>query len=192
MSNLSDFPVTYTPGFLKDPDAVFDALWNELEWEQRPNTPRREYWTNIFSRDYTYGRDLGQRTYSSRPSHPCIEHVADLLEEALGFRYEGCFLNGYATNKDSLGFHADDDKKINHERPIAVVTVGDGRDIECLNRATGDKIRVFLEPGSLFLMHAGMQSTHFHRIPKAGFVVKRPRISLTYRALLEHVSDEQD
>jgi hypothetical protein len=39
-----------------------------------------------------------------------------------------------------------------------------------------------LAPGSLFLMHAGMQATHEHRIPKVGHEVK-PRISMTYRGL---------
>ncbi len=177
------FPVTYIKNFIGNPDEVFDALWNELNWEHRPTTPRREYWTNTFSRSYTYGRGVGERTYESRPTHAAIEAVSDALEAELGFRYEGCFLNGYATSKDALGFHADDDPNIDHSRPIAVVTVGDGRDIECRAKEGGDKLRVFLEPGSLFLMHAGMQDTHLHRIPKAGFVVKRPRISLTYRGL---------
>lgn len=184
MTSLSDFPVTYEPGFVSDPDVIFDALWNELEWEHRPGAPRREYWTNTFNRDYTYGRDLGQRTYSSRPTHPMVELVSDLLEEKLGFRYEGCFLNGYATASDALGPHADDDPGINHSRPIAVVTVGGGREIECIDLKDRTlKARQMLEPGSLFLMHAGMQSTHLHRIPKAGWVVVKPRISLTFRAL---------
>jgi alkylated DNA repair dioxygenase AlkB len=184
-SSLADFPVSYTPGFISNPDAVFDALWAELNWERREFTPRREYWTNIFDRSYTYGRGVGQRTYGSQPTHPAIEAVSDSLESLLGFRYEGCFLNGYENSKDALGFHADDDPNIDHSRPIAVVTVGDGREIECMDRATGRKVRQFLEPGSLFLMNAGMQDTHFHRIPKAGFIVKRPRISLTFRGLFK-------
>jgi len=65
------------------------------------------------------------------------------------------------------------------------VTVGGGRDIEFLDKESGRKVRIFLEPGSLFLMKAGMQDTHYHRIPKAGFVVTKPRISLTYRGLFK-------
>jgi len=179
---IADFPVVYKPRFISNPDAVFESLWAELDWERRPNTPRKEYWTNVFGRSYTYGK-REERTYESRVTHPAIEEVSDALEAELGFRYEGCFLNGYADASDSLGPHADDDPNIDHSRPIAVVTVGDGRDIECIDKETGSRIRIFLESGSLFLMNAGMQSTHLHRIPKAGFVVKRPRISLTYRGL---------
>lgn len=40
-----------------------------------------------------------------------------------------------------------------------------------------------LESGSLCLMAAGMQQTHLHRIPKAGFVCGE-RVSLTFRGYL--------
>jgi alkylated DNA repair dioxygenase AlkB len=180
---MAKFPVTYTPNFITDPDVVFSGLWEDLNWEHRHGAPRREYWTNVFNRPYTYGKNEGVRTYASHITHPAIEFVSDKLEALLGFRYEGCFLNGYRDASDALGPHADDDPAIDHSRPIAVVTVGGGRDIECIDMVTKEKARVFLEPGSLFLMHAGMQSTHLHRIPKAGFVVSKPRISLTYRGL---------
>jgi alkylated DNA repair dioxygenase AlkB len=176
-------PVTYIPNFVSDSDMVFDALWKDLPWERR--TRRREYWTNSLNRDYTYGSGVGQRTYQSNITHPMIEYVTDLLEPVVGFRYEGCFLNGYEDAKDALGYHSDDDPGINHERPIAVVTVGGGRDIHFKEIGEPDSTHEhqFLDSGSLLLMHAGMQSTHLHKIPKAGFVVTKPRISLTFRSL---------
>lgn len=183
---IEDDVVLYKPNFINNPDELFETLWNELDWERRENVPRREYWTNIFNAPYTYGRGVGIRTYESKSSHAGIDYVRDVLSGELGFQYEACFLNGYETGTDALGPHADDDPKIDHTRPIAVVTLGDGRDIEYM--AIGDKTtkkRIFLENGSLFLMKAGMQSTHLHRIPRAGHVVKRPRISLTFRGLNE-------
>ncbi len=180
-------PVTYIPEFVDDHEIIFSTLWNELAWEKREFAPRREYWTNIFNRSYTYGSGAGQRTYEPNVTHPSIESVSDRLEALLNFRYAACFLNGYETARDHLGFHADDDPGINHERPIAVVTVGSGRLIKFLEKETGEKGEIFLEPGSLFLMHAGMQDTHLHSIPKAGFVVKIPRISLTFRSLKENI-----
>ena len=182
---MSNAPVIYTASFLNQEEArqCFNILWNELEWERREGAPRREYWTNTLGRDYTYGRGIGVRTYNSKPTHEIIEQVRSRLKVQLGFEYEGCFLNGYENNRDSLNWHADDDPGINHERPIAVVTVGAGREIQ-FKEQTPDSIseKLMLEPGSLLLMNAGMQSTHFHRIPKAGFIVE-PRISLTFRSL---------
>jgi alkylated DNA repair dioxygenase AlkB len=174
----------FDPNFIRaNPTLMFDTLWTELRWERRPDAPRREYWTNIFDRDYTYGRGEGIRTYASQPTHPLIESIKRRLTTLLGFEYEACFLNGYATGKDALGWHSDDDPNINHERPIAVVTLGGQRQIDYMRKDKTEKKSIMLTNGSLFLMKAGMQDTHFHRIPRAGHVVTVPRISLTYRAL---------
>lgn len=184
---MSSFPITYkSTMFGVQPSYLFYNLWRELDWLRV--TRRREYWFNSLGRSYTYGRGEGQRTYQPQERHPAIDFVTELLKDEVGFEYEGCFLNGYEDRNDALGWHADDDPGIDHTRPIAVVTVYDHdlakpRDIEFMNRETGEKLRVPVEHGSLLLMHAGMQTTHFHRIPKAGFEV-RPRISLTFRGLI--------
>lgn len=197
---------TYDETFIA-PQDMFSRLWNELAWEKRDGAPRREYWVNSFDRSYTYGHNEGRRTYQPQVTHEVIEKVTDALEARLGFRYEGCFLNGYETGKDALGWHADDDKGIDHEFPIAVVSLyGDGpknnlRTILIKEKpiaqngiisanAMRDSLlatiqNYVLADGSLFLMDAGMQQTHVHKIPKAGFVA-RPRISLTFRKLIEN------
>ena len=185
-------PVTYIPGFVPEHAALFARLWEELDWERRPDAPRREYWTNPEGRSYTYGSGAGVRTYGARPPHILVDAARDRLALAHGHLLEGCFLNGYEGKRDWLGWHADDDPGIEHSKPIAVITVGQGRNIqfrEILVARTPDAkavhgpVRtVMLEPGSLLLMHPGMQSTHEHRIPKADFEAK-PRISLTFRGL---------
>jgi alkylated DNA repair dioxygenase AlkB len=190
---MSEAVYTYVKDFVADPGAVFTALWEQLDWERRPDAPRREYWTNLLGRPYTYGRGQGVRTYEHRPEHGIIGTLREALAAQHGVVLEGCFLNGYETSRDWLGWHADDDPGIDHTKPIAVITVGQGRPIEFreVKRAPskgdkgefGDVITVPLEPGSLLLMHAGCQQTHQHRIPKIGHEVK-PRISLTYRGLV--------
>lgn len=195
----------YIANFI-EPEDRFKILWDELAWIKHDDAPRREYWVTTLGKSYTYGRGAGQRTYQPQPTHPVIESVTDALEAYLGFRYEGCFLNGYATERDALGWHADDDPGIDHAFPIAVVSLyGDGpktalriiqtREIEenaaklemaFLQNSTKTYV---LDDGSLFLMAAGMQQTHRHRIPKAGFSPVRPRISLTYRKLIRKNDD---
>lgn len=175
----------YRPEFLLGyvADGLFAMLWSELDWEQRA-APRREYWASTLGKPYTYGRGAGMRTYESRPSHHAIDVVRIKLEELLGFTYEGCFLNGYEDATKSIDWHADDDPGIDHDHPIAVVTVGHGRDI-AFKRVGEPGVpaeRLHLAPGSLLLMLPGMQQTHVHKIPKAGSVVG-PRVSLTFRKL---------
>lgn len=61
-----------------------------------------------------------------------------------------------------------------------------GHDRQCPERAKLLAKQIekrLLTNGSLFVMPAGMQSTHFHRIPKGGRKMQ-PRISLTFRKLL--------
>jgi alkylated DNA repair dioxygenase AlkB len=186
-------PVTYIPNFVPDHAEWFARLWGELEWEQRPDAPRREYWTNLLNRPYTYGAGRGIRTYEPKMDHTLIIAGREKIADHVGVMLEGCFLNGYENSRNWLGWHEDDDPGIDHSKPIAVITIGQGRPIEfreVLERpgkgnkgVFGETVSVMLESGSLLLMHAGMQSTHQHRIPKVGHEVK-PRISLTYRGLV--------
>lgn len=191
----------YIPNFVASEraDDMFTELWNELNWERRIDAPRREYWTNIFNRDYSYGRGAGLRTYQAQSSHYAVDEVSLslLLAPQVSTDFEGCFLNGYEDSHDWLGWHEDDDPGIDHSKPIAIVTLygGDGiskpRSIQFREKlgivddkmAYGPVVDLPLEHGSLALMPAGFQSTHQHRIPKAGFKSKA-RISLTFRSLL--------
>ncbi len=189
-------PVEYHEGFLSEDvsSTLFRSLWDELAWEKRPDAPRREYWHNTFDRAYTYGKDAGIRTYEAQPNHTGIEFVRQLLLTETGVFYEGCFLNGYATGKDALGWHSDDDPGIDHARPIAIVTLYeeavDGkakgapqpRSISFREGREGEIENLPLGQGSLAVMAAGMQQTHFHKIPRAG-AAACPRISLTFRGL---------
>ena len=180
-------PVTYDPTYLNKPlaDWLFEKLWTEAPWERRENAPRQEYWTNIYGQSYTYGRGAGERTYESKPEHVGVMMLAAMLNLRLGFVYEGCFLNGYAEGSDALGWHADDDPLIDHPKPIAVIGLGGERDIQFKRKESGSHPETqLLKHGSLLLMHAGMQDTHFHRIPKTTKRVPA-RISLTFRALIK-------
>lgn len=185
----------YVTDFIEEPDRYYETLWHDLEWEQRPDAPRKEYWTNLFNRPYTYGRGRGERTYQPQPDHALIVEARHRIALATGHVLEGCFLNAYGTKRDWLGWHSDDDPGINHALPIAVITVGQGRNIQFRSVLEppnekntkglyGPVQTIMLESGSLILMHPGMQQTHQHRIPKADFEAK-PRISLTFRGLIK-------
>lgn len=188
--------------FILEPAASSDfaRLWEELDWKRV--TRRREYWTNAFERSYSYGKPEYARVYESQPMHEIIAQYQKALFFITRVNFEGCFLNGYESGRDALEWHADDDPGIDHMKPIAIVTLYDGpvhangvmvkspaarpaRTIQFMPQGgtKEDVETVEMAQGSLILMKPGMQSTHFHRIPKAGFV-PRPRISLTFRGLL--------
>lgn len=182
--------MTYIKDFISEPVAtvMFDRLWNDLNWERRPDAPRREYWTNHFNRDYTYGKGAGIRTYKAQANHYWIGEVDAMLREKHCLYLEGCFLNGYEGARDWLGWHSDDDPGIDHDKPIAIVTLyrdhsKQPRVIQFRDNDTQTVDTVELHHGSLYLMPPGFQATHQHRIPKAGFECS-DRISLTFRGLI--------
>ncbi len=188
-------PVIFEPDIISSADAceVFDILVKDLNWVHRENTPRKEYWTNTENRDYTYGKGMGERTYSPDVSHPLIKWIALCTGLGFGIKYTkyGCFLNRYDDGKDALGWHADDDPGIDHSMPILVVTLYKNEpkpnrlrylEIMPFGGTKADIVSYGVTNGSFLIMKPGMQDAYYHRIPKAGYEVE-PRISLTYRAL---------
>ncbi len=149
-------------------------------------------------RDYTYGKELNARTYTSVPFHPQVEdwirsvHLTTQRMHDLPARYactgfNACFLNRYDDERQALGWHSDDSPGQDHDHPIAVFTTGQAREI--WTRPIGftgiipQEWRYLLTPGSLFIMPGGFQQTHQHRIPK-GDRKMGTRISLTFRKFL--------
>lgn len=156
-------------------------MWTGLAWERRGSTPRREYYCNDVAVPYTYGSGLGVRTYEPNVWTPEILAIRSACEAALNVKFQVCFVNGYETSKDQLGWHADNSPEMDDARPIAIVTLGAAREIWfCPKGDKSDVTKVLLASGSLCVMAAGMQDTHLHRIPRAGYDCG-PRISLTLR-----------
>lgn len=174
-------PVTYLADFVPGPAAVFAALWDGLAWERRGSTPRREYYCNEIDVPYVYGTGEFAREYLPKAWTPEILDIKARVEALLGVKFEVCFLNGYETSRDSLGWHADDSDSMDDNRPIAIVTLGAEREIWFApNDDMKDVTKLRLASGSVCVMAPGMQDTCKHRIPRAGFECG-PRISLTFR-----------
>lgn len=176
-------PVEYIAGFALDENKKFETLWETFPWVKRGSTPRIEAFFADKPTLYTYGKGAGVRTYESSVWHGDTLAIRSRLARDFGVEFDVCFANGYANQTDHLGWHADDSPEVDGARPIAIVSFGVAREIWfCEIGKTHEVEKLVLEPGSLCLMKPGMQKTHWHRIPKAGFTCGR-RISLTYRGL---------
>lgn len=190
---MSETVLTYTPGFIENPNEMFESLKTNLQWERRKDAPRCEYYCNDFDRPYTYGRDRGRRIYYPQPWNQTILSVRQKLETLTGSKFEVCFLNMYLNQNDHFGWHADDSPEIDDARPIAIVSFGVEREI-WFRRNTPDSEnspgkmsgvkKLKLENGSVCVMHPGMQDNWQHRIPKASFKCGE-RISLTFRGYVD-------
>ena len=182
-------PIKYIPNFVTDPDQALIRLQTDLDWERRGDTPRSEYYCNDHPNPYQYGKGIGRREYIPRPYTDTIMRIRNQLEAFTGTVFEVCFLNRYHDQKDQLGWHADNSHEMDDTRPIATISLGVEREIwfRAQDKTVEGIEKVKLGHGSVCLMAAGMQDTHFHRIPKAGFLCGE-RISLTFRGYLDEKS----
>ena len=179
--NTFKSPVKYYANFLASPEEDFKYFSN-MDWLDRTSA-RRELFFATVTDPYTYGSGEFARTYTPTPMDAYVKEIGDRIAAMEGFdTYELCFMNYYEGERQALGWHADDAESIDHTRPIAVVSVGAERQIwtKPIGGTADDVEKILLHNGSLLLMNAGMQHTHYHRIPKHDRPCG-PRISLTYR-----------
>lgn len=160
---------------------------------------RQECFMSLTTDTYTYGSGRGVRTYTPIPFLPWVESIRQFLNDGAlngraGHKYNVCFLNRYADASQHLGWHADDSPGMDHEHPIAVISFGQAREIWWRRKDQKGVIpadqRQLLEHGSLFVMPAGMQRDHEHRIPK-GDKKMEPRVSLTFRHYIPDLSIDE-
>jgi len=170
----------YTAGYTEG--NMVSRLINEVNWVNAQKA-RGECFMSHVPRQYQYIEN--GPVYDSISMHPLVDELMQKVNKEFGYGLDVCFLNYYTDQTKALGWHADDSEPIDQTQPIAVISFGQPREIWWKpNEYTGvvpQEWRQLLGDGSLFVMPAGMQDTHKHRIPK-GDRVMGPRISLTYRA----------
>lgn len=171
---------SYKPEFA-NPEMLDGLLL--LNWLSMTSA-RQEYFMSDTPRLYTYGSLVRQRTYRSQEFTVDVLTILGKLNNNGELGYNVCFLNRYDDQKNQLGWHADDSPTMDSTHPIAVVSFGAEREIWWKHKSqkgvVPDQQRQLLGSGSLFIMPAGFQTDHVHRIPKCN----RPcglRISLTFR-----------
>lgn len=176
---------TYLAGFDDKPDETYNHLYG-LDWLTVTDA-RKEYFMSDVPRSYIYGKGIGQREYHSSEYTSVVAAIQAMLNKQLSAAFNVCFLNRYDTQKNQLGWHADDSPTMDRQHPIAVVSYGSEREIWWKEKDVIGVVpagnRQKLGHGSLFVMPSGFQDTHLHRIPKCDRECG-VRISLTFRRYL--------
>lgn len=163
--------------------SVFAHLLHDLTWLE-VTSARKEYFMSDAPLSYTYGSGVAARTYTSSIFSIPIKNMIDKLNVDYNCNYNVCFLNRYDTQKNALGWHADDSPEMNTKHDICVISFGAEREIWWKDKSYKGEIpkenRQILNDGSLFIMPAGFQENNFHKIPKCEKACGI-RISLTFR-----------
>ncbi len=150
-------------------------------WGKRYLQPRLIAW---------YG-DSGQRyAYSGIRLEPLpwtetLAHLKYVVEEAAGASFNSVLLNYYRNERDSMGFHSDDEPELGPRPVIASLSLGEQRTFIMQHRSRKDvpKLRIALRSGSLLVMQGETQKDWKHGIQKES-ARRGPRINLTFRKIL--------
>jgi len=177
----------YTENFIVEHVAksFYKSLLQEVDWLS-VQARRKECFMAHEPTQYKYIEGVPDApVYESVSYHITVQYIEGVINKAYGYNLNMCFLNYYENQKQALGWHSDNSPLINQKQPIAVVSLGEPRELWV--RPIGykgeipDKYKFTLANGSLFIMPPGFQNEWQHKIPK-GNREMRGRISLTYRA----------
>lgn len=153
----------------------FDALLDAADWRalERP----------MYDRVVEVPRLIASYALAGS-SHPAvIDEVLAAVRAAVDAPFDTVGLNLYRDGRDSVAPHNDTLHALAPGVPIALVSLGDTREMVIAPKpgVPSRRIRLPLEAGSLLVMSHASQSTHDHGVPKTRAAVG-PRISLAFRA----------
>lgn len=187
--NLPDATFIYYPNFLNQEKAglYFEKLLQETPWQQDDIT--------IFGKKIAQPRltalygNLGKPySYSGITMHPIAWNplvwlLKEEVETIAQHSFTSVLLNLYRNEKDSNGWHADNEKELGRNPTIASLSLGETRKFQ-IKHTTNKNIKcdILLEHGSLLLMKEGAQVHYKHQLPKAT-QPKNARINLTFRTV---------
>lgn len=135
-----------------------------------------------------YGDPGAAYTYSGIKSEPNpwadgLLHLKQRIEALIGSTFNSVLLNWYRDGRDSLSWHADDEKELGPDPVIASANFGATRDFQLRrNDDHGEKLTLPLRHGTLLVMRGELQRHWRHAVPKRANVAGS-RFNLTFRTI---------
>lgn len=188
--DLPDAIFEYYPNFFSTEKAnlLFEKLQKETPWQHDTIT--------VYGKTHPqprltalYGNEGKPYKYSNITMHPhpwnaTLVHMKELIEEEADQLFTTVLLNLYRNEKDSNGWHSDNEKELGRDPIIASVSLGEDRLFQLKHIEKKEaKLNLTLKHGSLLLMKKGSQTNYKHQLPKSTSS-KKPRINLTFRTIL--------
>jgi len=178
----------YRHAFSKsEADRLFKILLANTNWAQEKikyygklmDIPRLTAWYGDAGRSYVYS---GIKA-NPMPWTPELREIKNRIEEISDCTFNCVLLNQYRDGRDSVSWHADDEKELGENPIVGSVTFGEERDFHFKHRRELDlKSKITLEHGSFLLMAGATQHNWLHQIPKSSRQLG-PRINLTFRTI---------
>ena len=167
------------------PEVVMRRLVEETDWRAEEIQvwgklhlqPRLSAWHGEASYRYS------GKTFHPQPFTPLQLQIKQAVERVTGRRFNSVLLNYYRDERDSMGFHADNEPELGPEPAIASVSFGAPRTFILKHRALPKTVKLALGDGCLLLMAGALQQHWVHGINKER-AARGARINLTFRQIL--------
>ena len=155
---------------------------NIVVWGKSYIQPRLIAWYGDEGRSYAYS---GIKM-SPLPWTPLVRSLLDAVESVTGDRFNSALLNYYRDERDSMGFHSDDEKELGTSPTIASLSLGQERELVFKHKTKKLKpVRLALPSGSLLVMKGPTQSNWKHGIEKSALHMG-PRVNITFRQISDN------
>lgn len=188
--NLPDAEFIYFPNFFskEKADLFFENLLKETPWQHDEITifgkkilqPRLTALYGNEGKTYGYSNIVMQ----PHPFNTTLTYIKEEIENTINEHFTTVLLNLYRNEKDSNGWHADNEKELGRDPIIASLSLGEERVFQIKHNTQKEaKLTLNLQHGSLLVMKKGSQIHYKHQIPKAS-KHKNPRINLTFRKII--------
>lgn len=166
-----------------------ETLLAQTPWRQEQITicgvprlqPRLSAWYGDPGTHYTYSGI----TLAPLPWTPTLLMLKADVEAACAYRFNSVLLNLYRNERDSMGWHSDDEPELGDTPLIASISLGASRIFRFKHKRRRDlrPVSVELTDGSLLVMAGSTQRFWRHAIDKER-TRKDARINLTFRTVV--------
>jgi alkylated DNA repair dioxygenase AlkB len=171
------------------PQVILQRLIDGIAWREESITvwgkthlqPRLVAWHGDAQMDYTYS---GIRM-AATPWTADLLQLKRKVELTAGCAFNSVLLNYYRDQRDSMGFHSDDERELGPRPTIASLSLGQERVLVFKHKSdrTLRPYKLCLESGSLLIMRGETQQHWVHGIAKST-VPCGPRVNLTFRHII--------
>ncbi len=189
--NMPDATVTLYPHFYSSDEAtsIYTQLLNETQWLQqeiflfgkRILIPRETAWYGAKGACYIYsGISL-----EPKPWTLTLMRIKERIESDVQSTFNSVLLNHYRNEKDSVGWHSDDEPELGNNPTIASLSLGAARKFQFQHKVDKRRVNIHLTHGSLLLMGGATQQFWKHCLPKSASATGS-RINLTFRWIIHN------
>jgi alkylated DNA repair dioxygenase AlkB len=166
---------------------LFNALRESLIWDadqvfmlgQKITTRRKIAWVGDQGCSYKYS---GVQKHPQPWTRELLQ-IKSKVEDMTECHFNSCLLNLYHNGNEGMGWHCDDENELDDQAPIASLSLGGRRKFAFRHKQEKTSISLFLESGSLLMMHSPAQKFWLHSLLKTR-MDGGPRINPTFRKII--------